>query len=226
MYLKLLNLALFYLWEDARVWIHWIIPLTCTLTFLSGDSAGKEHTYKCRKEIRDVGSIPGLGRSPGEGNGNIFKYSYLANSMDRGPWWATVHGVVKSDTTELCMHTHYFGLFLNSIIVFCSFLSWVCSRLIIWMVVVAWWQKYPLFTDVTDNIFHLPFVCMRAKSLHSCQTLCDPMDCSPPGSSVHGILQAKILEWVAMPSSRGSSWRKDWTHIAYIFCVGRQVLYH
>ena len=39
----------------------------------------------------------------------------------------------------------------------------------------------------------------------SCLTLCDPMDCSPPGSSVHGILQARILEWVAMPSSRGSS---------------------
>ena len=39
----------------------------------------------------------------------------------------------------------------------------------------------------------------------SCLTLCDPMDCSPPGSSVHEILQARILEWVAMPSSRGSS---------------------
>ena len=38
---------------------------------------------------------------------------------------------------------------------------------------------------------------MRAKSLHSCLTLCDPMDCNPPGSSVHGILQARILEWVA-----------------------------
>ena len=40
---------------------------------------------------------------------------------------------------------------------------------------------------------------------HSCLILCDPMDCSPPGSSVHGILQARILEWVAMPFSRGSS---------------------
>ena len=39
----------------------------------------------------------------------------------------------------------------------------------------------------------------------SCLTLCDPMDCSPPGSSILGILKAKILEWVAMPSSRGSS---------------------
>ena len=47
-----------------------------------------------------------------------------------------------------------------------------------------------------------------------CLTLCDPMDCNsvPPGPSVHGILQARILEWVAMPSSRGSSWSRDQTH--------------
>ena len=42
---------------------------------------------------------------------------------------------------------------------------------------------------------------MHVKSLQLCPTLCDPVDCSPPGSSVHGILQARILEWVAMPSS-------------------------
>ena len=42
--------------------------------------------------------------------------------------------------------------------------------------------------------------CVCAKSLQSCQILCDPIDCSPPGSSVHGILQARILEWVAVPS--------------------------
>ena len=51
--------------------------------------------------------------------------------------------------------------------------------------------------------------CVHAKSFHSCLTLCDPMDCSLPGSSVHEILQARILEWVAMPSSRGSSLPKD-----------------
>ena len=51
------------------------------------------------------------------------------------------------------------------------------------------------------------------------QTLCNPMDCSPPGSSVHGILQARIMEWGAMPSSRGSSWPRDWTHVSYI--IGR-----
>ena len=46
----------------------------------------------------DLGSIPGLGRSPGEGNGNPLQYSCLENPMDRGAWWATVHGVAKSQT--------------------------------------------------------------------------------------------------------------------------------
>ena len=45
-------------------------------------------------------------------------------------------------------------------------------------------------------------------------TLCDPMDCSPPGSSVHGILQARLLEWVAMPSSRGPFQPRDRTHVS------------
>ena len=54
--------------------------------------------------------------------------------------------------------------------------------------------------------------CVRAKSLRSCPTLCDPVDQSPPGSSVHGILQARILQWVTMPSSRGSSRPRDRTH--------------
>ena len=49
-------------------------------------------------DIRDMGSVPGLERSPGEGNGNSFQYSRLENSLDRGAWWATVHGVAKSCT--------------------------------------------------------------------------------------------------------------------------------
>ena len=48
------------------------------------------------------------------------------------------------------------------------------------------------------------FMCGHVKSLKLCLTLCDPVDLSPPGSSVHGILQARILEWVAVPSSRES----------------------
>ena len=50
------------------------------------------------REARDAGSIPGLGRSPGEGHGNPLQYSCLENPMDRGAWWATVHGVAKSRT--------------------------------------------------------------------------------------------------------------------------------
>ena len=68
-------------------------------------------------------------------------------------------------------------------------------------------------------------LCVRTKSLQSCLTLCNPMDCSPPGSSVHGILQARILEWVAMPSSRGSSQPRNRTLVSYISCIGRQVLH-
>ena len=50
----------------------------------------------------------------------------------------------------------------------------------------------------------------------SCPTPCDPMDCSPPGSSVHGILQARKLVWVATPSFRGSSQPRDWTQVSHI----------
>ena len=49
-----------------------------------------------------------------------------------------------------------------------------------------------------------------------CPTLCDPTDCSPPGSSVHGILQTRILEWVAIPFSRGSSWPRGRTWVSHI----------
>ena len=49
-------------------------------------------------DMRDMSLIPGLGRSPGEGNGNLLQYSCLENPMDRGAWWATVHGVTKSRT--------------------------------------------------------------------------------------------------------------------------------
>ena len=58
------------------------------------------------------------------------------------------------------------------------------------------------------------------------QLFCDPMDCSPPGSSVRGILQARILEWVAMPSTRGSSLPRDQARVPCISCISRQILYH
>ena len=60
---------------------------------------------------------------------------------------------------------------------------------------------------------------IHAKLLQSCPTLCDPMDCSPPGSSVQGILQARTLEWVAMPFSRGSSRPRDRTCVSCSSCI-------
>ena len=59
-----------------------------------------------------------------------------------------------------------------------------------------------------------------------CPTLCDPMDCSLPGSSVYGILQARILEWIAISFSRGSSQPRDRTQVSCVSCIGRQILYH
>ena len=57
---------------------------------------------------------------------------------------------------------------------------------------------------------------MKSEVAQSCPTLCDPMDCSLPGSSVHGIFQAKILEWVAISLSRGSSRPRDRTQVSHI----------
>ena len=67
---------------------------------------------------------------------------------------------------------------------------------------------------------------MHATLLQQRLTLYDLMDCSPPGSCVHGILHAGILEWVAMSSSRGASQFTDQTHVSYISCIGRCALYH
>ena len=70
---------------------------------------------------------------------------------------------------------------------------------------------------------HLIVLCC-AKLLQLYMTLCDPMDHNLPGSSVHGILQTRVLEWVVMPSSRGSSRSRDRTCISYVSCIGRPVL--
>ena len=59
-----------------------------------------------------------------------------------------------------------------------------------------------------------------SKLLQSCPTLCDPMDCGLPNSYVHGIVQARIPEWVAISSSRGSFQPRDWTHVSHISCIG------
>ena len=68
--------------------------------------------------------------------------------------------------------------------------------------------------------------CTYAKLFQLCLTLWDPVDHNPPGFSVRGISQGRTLEWVAMPSSRVSSWFRDWTCISYVSRIGRWILYH
>ena len=70
--------------------------------------------------------------------------------------------------------------------------------------------------EVTECVCVCVCVCTHALVVQSCQTLWDPMDYNPLGSSVHGISQARILEWIAIPFSRGSSQPRDWTWVSYI----------
>ena len=68
-------------------------------------------------------------------------------------------------------------------------------------------------------------LCIACVCTQSCPIFCNPVDCSPPGSSVRGILQARILEWVAISHSRGSSRPRGRTHISRASCTGRRILY-
>ena len=65
---------------------------------------------------------------------------------------------------------------------------------------------------------------VKGKVTQSCPTLCNPVEYSPPGSSIHGIIQARILEWVTIPFSRGSSRPRDQTRVSHLHCRG--ILYH
>ena len=99
-------------WSPSTCWstyvfsyneiIYWRI--TCIWGF-SGGSVGKEPACNVG-DARDMGSIPGSGRSPGAGHGNPLQYSCLENPMDRGAWWATVHGVAESNLKPLSTHSY------------------------------------------------------------------------------------------------------------------------
>ena len=85
----------------------------------------------------------------------------------------------------------------------------------LWKVFDAQKMLRPFWLRGRDLVLQ-PWNKVKVKVAQSCPTLCDPMVCSPPGSSVHGILQARILEWVAIPFSRGSSQPRDGTQVSCI----------
>ena len=84
-----------------------------------------------------------------------------------------------------------------------------------WIPLVVQWLR--LHTPNARDLGSITGYAYCAQLLQSCPTLCDPMDCSLPGSSVHGILQVRILEGFAVPSSRGSSQSQDRTQDSYVF---------
>ena len=98
--------------------------------------------------------------------------------------------------------------------------TWICAgRESIFIYNVLWLSL--LSKNYSSVCVYVP-VCAQ-----SCLTLCNPMDCDPSecGSSVHGIFQARILEWVATSSSTESFWTRDQTHVSWISYIGRQILY-
>ena len=76
----------------------------------------------------------------------------------------------------------------------------------------TWWIKH----ISTSLLNHLLTISEWSEVPQSCPTLCDPMDCSLSGSSIHGIFQARVLEWIAISFSRGSSWPRNWTRVSCI----------
>ena len=88
----------------------------------------------------------------------------------------------------------------------------------------CFWRNF--FLLLIQHMTSSEHLCAHAKRLHSCPTVCDPTDYSLQVSSVHGILHTRILEWVAIPSSGGSSRLKERTRIPHVSCTGRWTLYH
>ena len=145
----------------------------------------------------------------------MVQYSGLENSMD-----CIAHGVAKSQTWLSDFHFY----FLFSKLACPSALS--CSQCF----TPVKWLPFPYFLILThseplltpavfQNASSILYLRACAWSLQSCLTLCDPMDCSLPVSSLQGIFQASILEWVAMLSSRGSFRPRDRTGVSCVSCI-------
>ena len=136
-----------------------------------------------------------------EGNGNPLQCSCLENPRDRGAWWAAVYGVAQSQT-QLKRLSSSSILSLLKILFSTSFpppFSWLFPS-----------------TSTKESPSGSSLPVHECLITQWCPTLCNPMDCSPPGSSVHGILRARVLEWAAISSCRGSSPPRDGTQVSRI----------
>jgi len=165
-----------------------------------------------------MSSMPGLGRSPG-GRWQPAPIFLPENPMDRGAWQATVQkGCKESDmtewlSTEAHTHTH------TRIYVYIPFSRESSQSRDQTQVSRIQVDSLPAESSEKPNIYIRTYIItigMCVLVTQSCPALCNLMNCNPPGSSVHEILQARILEWVAMLSSRGSSWPRNWSLVSLI----------
>ena len=222
----------------------------------------------------DLSSIPGLGRSPGEGKSYPLQYSGLQNPMERGAWQATVfykcqlepvaYSLIQFCKLYPCLSSvcqfHwslqeecwrlqlllYICLFLFSDqLVFASYISKLVYLVHIHLGLCVFLWIDPLITiyclflslvvvfAVKSSLSHITlatpvffWMCVCAKSLHHVWFFAIPWTVAHQAPLPMGIFHTRILEWIPMPSSRGSSQPKDQTRISYVYCIGRQVLYH
>ena len=161
-------------------------------------------------DVRGSGSIPGLGRHPVEENGNSLQDACLENPIDRGAWWAKSMGSQKfgHDWRDLASTTHTHSVVSDSV----RPKRQQPTR------PPRPWDSPGKNTGVGC---HFLLQCMKVKSesevAQSCPALSDPMDCSLPGSSAHGIFQARVLEWGAIAFSNTHKHTHKYIYIFKIY---------
>ena len=131
--------------------------------------------------------------------GNLISSSSAFSISSLNIWKFSVHGLLKPGFENF---EHYFTSMWDE----CNFaVVWACFGIaFLW----DWNENWPF--PVLQPLLE------ESEVAQSCLTPCNPMNCSPPGSSIHGIFQARILEWVAPPFSRGSSWTRDQTWVSHL----------
>ena len=132
----------------------------------------------------------------------------------------TIHFPKPTDCTLQSEHNVNYGLWVIIICLCVGFSSAGKEKVPLRLVTLVTGSNATVRTDGMENQSSSQFSVNLSEELatKSCPTLCNPMDCSLPGSSVHRILQARILEWVAIPFSRASSWSRDHTCVSCIAC--------
>ena len=180
-------------------------------------------------DTRGAGSIPGSWRSPGGGSGNLPQYSYLENSRDRGVWRVTMGPQrVRHNWAHTHTHTHTRwncelpDFYLRMTMPFYCLKSmhsfWNASRVQFSLLASERivWQSHPNLLQQTFLSFYLASICTSEIRNFTLTWWTTCLLCNPTDYTVHEILQARILEWVAFSFSRGSSQPRDWAKVFLI----------